>query len=159
MGFFPTAELVSTAWVKEIQGVPANGVATKLPGDPTAWEEFGFVQITVVGGAPSIDVGRRSPVIQLDFWANNRNSAKPPWGKARNLAETVFKGCYDPNLLSVDLEMPEGYNAARVFTVYPMNEPRSIISRVTQGGTQQEIDEGFARIQFDVTMHWAEVSS
>lgn len=154
MAHVPNSELVFEAWLKGIDGVPPNGVGTTLPGDNTTWAASGFVQYSVVGGSPGVYVPEREPVFTVDCWAVRLNSAKPPWGMANNLAETIVEACYQ----GVDETIPtarvvtisrSGYEQARVQSAYPLTEPRRMPG-----------DEArFARYQFDLALFWVRVPS
>ncbi len=142
MPHLPSAELVAVAWLKTLDGVPSDGVATTLPGDPTVWAANGFVQVGTVGGSPAVHTPLRTPVVQVDCWANNSNSAKSPWGKSSALAELVVAATYSirPRLLV----MPEGFHNARLNTAWPLTEPRRIPGD----------EAGFARVNFDLALSW-----
>jgi hypothetical protein len=88
-------------------------------------------------------------VFQVDCWASNPNSSKPPWGKAFALAETVIAGCYtlNPQLASRTVILPAAFENARVMSAFPLSEPRRI-----------EADESsYARVQFDLQLNWVRV--
>lgn len=146
----PHGELVAVAWVKGIAGVPPSGVGTTLPGDNTTWAASGFAQVSgPVGGTPDMDVPLHRPVMQVDTWACNLGSAKPPWGKANQLAELIMAGCYgrgdDPEPAGRLVTLPPGYQNARVLAAYATTQPRR----------NQIVDNArFARYTFDLQLHW-----
>lgn len=94
-----TSELVAIAWIGSIPALAALGgtqlVATTLPADvtpggkPAPWVKTGFVTVSVVGGSPDIYLPVKKPVIQVDTWATDPGSNKPPWWMANVLAETI----------------------------------------------------------------------
>lgn len=126
----PNSELVTVAWIKGITGIPSSSVGTTLPGDNTTWATSGFVQVGVAGGTPDIDLPVARPVMDVRCWAVNPGSARPPWGKANQLAEIIRAACYhpqdddDPTQRTVTL--PAGYQQARVLCAYWVTEPRRI---------------------------------
>jgi len=140
----PNVELLMVAWLRSLPGIPPDGVATSLPGDPAAWAALGFVQVTSVGGSPAVHTPLRNPVVQLDCWANNPNSQKPPWGKASALMETIVAACYANNQQRV-LTMPEGFSNARLLAVYPLIEPRRVLGD----------EASFARLSVDLSVTWS----
>jgi hypothetical protein len=150
MPFRPNADLVGVAWVGGISGVSPAQVATTLPEDNSSWSASGFVELTVVGGSPSLDTQVRHTVFQVDAWASNPNSSKPPWGKAFTLAELVVAGAYGPsNPLSASrtLVMPAAYSGARVMSAQVLSEPRRI----------EDDESSYARVQFDLQLNWVGV--
>ncbi|WP_433242525.1 hypothetical protein [Actinomadura nitritigenes] len=130
MGFQPTNEIVAVAWLKTLPGVPSNGVATTLPGDSTTWQDEGFVTVTLTGGTPDIYIPQRRPVFQLDCWAVNPNSQKPPWGKANAIAEAIAAACQPHRQRQVfgTVTTPPQYDDARVQTGNLESEPRRVLA-------------------------------
>lgn len=150
MSLLPNTELVAIAWIKGIPGIPTNSVNTTLPSDNTTWSSSGFVQVPfAVGGSPDMEINMQRPVVQVDFWAVNINGAKPPWGKAAQLAQKVVQATWqgentaNPANRSVTMHVP-GYLQARVHSAYFVVEPR----RIT------EDDARFARFSGDLQLHW-----
>jgi hypothetical protein len=149
--FLPHGELVAIAWAKTVDGIPANGVNTTLPRDNTTWEVSGFVQVTVIGGSPGIDMPLYAPVFSMDCWAVARNSSQPPWGKANQLAERLFAECYSgvdslkPTARLVDLG-PQ-YMQAQVKDVNAITIPRPF----------KADDARFAHYQFDLQLSYTPV--
>jgi len=148
MSLRPTSELVAVAWIKGVAGVPVTSVATDLPADNSTWSASGFVQVTAVGGSPNIYVPVAQPVIQVDCWAVNPNSSKPPWGKANQLAEVIRMGCLDhPNVGRLLSGFPAAYSNARCLSVYPISEPRRI----------RDDAADYAHYTMDLQFMWVEV--
>jgi hypothetical protein len=145
MAAFPTAEMVTVAYLKTVENVPADKVATTLPADAASWKDSGFVQVTSTGGSPSIDVPLYTPVLQIDCWANNTNSQKPPWGQAGSLAGAVVYGIYRAETPA--LVLPAGFHGATVHTAHVVSEPRRV----------PDPEAGFARYQFDISITWSVV--
>lgn len=142
MPHLPTNELVAVQWIKSIQGIPANSVNTTLPADVSKWAD-GFVQVTLAGGSPDMYTPQNQPVLQLDCWATNPNSEKPPWGKANNLAEIIKAACYDKSVWG-PLVMPATHENVRVLGSVAQTEPRRVLS-----------DEArFACYTFDLQLFW-----
>ncbi|MDQ3760976.1 MAG: hypothetical protein M3460_04555 [Actinomycetota bacterium] len=140
----PNVELLAVAWLKSLDGIPTGGVATTLPADPATWSQDGFVQVTSVGGSPAVHTPLRRPVVQLDTWANNPNSLKPPWGRASALMETIIWGCYQLSSQQRMFVLPHGFGNARLLTAWPVTEPRRVPAD----------ESGFARYTCDLTMVW-----
>lgn len=150
MTFLPHSELVAVAWLKGIPGIPAGAVGTTLPADTSAWLD-GFLQVSVVGGSPHRDVPQHQPVVQVDCWAANPSGARPPWGKANQLAERITAHCYgnvnDALPVQRVVTLPDGYQPARVQSAYVVTEPRRIPA-----------DEArFARYSLDLQLFWVAV--
>lgn len=140
---YPSHEQVVIAWLKTLTGVPTDKIATSLPADNASWAPSGFIQVTTVGGSPAVHVPVFNPVVQVDCWANNVDSQRPPWGKASSLAERIMWATYavtQPGRfdLGADVHQP------RLMSVYPLSEPRRIVSDPAN----------FARVQFDLTVRW-----
>lgn len=143
---YATTELVAQAWIASIPGFPA-GVGQQLPSDDSTWSQQGYVTVAVVGGSPDVDVPVKKPVIQVDCWATNPGSNKPPWGQANNLAEQIRAACYDVTAFGRELRPQINgviYPTAKALAAYVLTEPRRIYD-----------DAGdYARFQFDLQIHW-----
>ncbi len=153
-------ELVAIAWLKGVIGLDPNAIGTIVPSDTNAWLSTGFVQVQGIGGAagngggggggqgaPMRYVPVANPVVQINTWANNGTSKKPPWGKANNLIELVRAGTYAENCIR-EVVLPGDYPAVRVISAYLIIEPRRLPSDPAS----------FARYASDLQMHWVEVS-
>jgi hypothetical protein len=143
MSIYPTPDLVAVTWLKSVAGLPTNQIATTLPADNSSWATSGFVQVTAIGGNPGREVPFWQPAIQIDCWANNPNSQKPPWGKAGHLAATIQWATYGARQPGV-LALGGTFHPTRLMSVYPLTEPRRILSD----------EAGFARVQIDLLMTW-----
>ena len=146
----PNTELVAVSWIKGIPGIPVSSVSTTLPSDNTTWSASGFIQVPfVVGGSPDIDIQMYRPVVQVEFWAVNLSGAKPPWGKAAQLAQKVVQATWqgentsNPMNRTLTMHVP-GYMQARAHSVYFVSEPRRIA----------EDEARFARYSGDLQIHW-----
>lgn len=138
-------ELVAVAWLLSAAGIEAGQVATTLPSDAAAWEENGFVHVVgAVGGSPQLYHALREPVVQVDCYAVNPSSGKPPWGKAASLMELVVAATYDDAGLQRTLTLRPGYPQARVLTAHFTSEPRRMPGD----------DSSFARFSADLALHW-----
>ena len=85
----------------------------------------------------------RSPVVTVDTWAVKPGSTKPPWYQANALAEVVDAGTRAVNA-SRAVALPSGYNPARVFAAYFVQEPRRAYG-----------DQGdYAHYVADLALHW-----
>lgn len=148
----PSSEAVAVGWISSIEGLQADGVATQLPDDETKWTANGFITVAVVGGSPDMYVPVRKPVFQIDSWAVNIGSGKPPWGKAANLLEQVRMATYgyrEPGsqLASRAVGIRASgveYPAARVMAAYLMTEPHRMY------GDRAD----FARYVCTIQLHW-----
>lgn len=138
-------ELVAVAWLLSADGIEAGQVATTLPSDSSAWSENGFLHVVgTVGGSPQLDHALREPVVQVDAYAVNLNSGKPPWGRAASLMELVVAATYDQAGLQRVLTLRSGFPQARVLTAHLTSEPRRVPGD----------DSSFARYQADLVLHW-----
>jgi hypothetical protein len=139
------SELVAVAWLLGAAGIQAGQVATTLPTDTTGWEANGFVLVpAVVGGSPQLHYALREPVVQVETWAANPNSGKPPWGKAASLFELLVDATYDESRMQRTLTLPAGYPQARVMTAHFLTEPRRLPAD----------EASYARFQADLALHW-----
>lgn len=139
------SELVAVAWLQGADGIEAAQVATTLPSDETTWSANGFVQVPmVVGGTPQLHYALREPVVQVDVWAVNPSSGKPPWGKAASLMELIVAATYDVDRMQRTLTLPSGYPQARVTTAHLITEPRRIPAD----------NASYARFSADLALHW-----
>lgn len=148
--YYPTSGLVAVAWLgQRVPGVSPAGVATSLPRELT-WTEQGFVQATVVTGAPDVDVQLRRPTVQVDCWATSATpgTVKPPIAKAFRLAELIMHAtANDVQAFGGVVTLPAGYLPARVLSVYPITEPAEVA----------DDPAGYARVTFDLALDWARV--
>lgn len=142
------SELVASAFIGAVLG-DTSLVGTTLPRDATSWSASGFVRIAVAQGIPEIHVPVRRPIIGVECWAApSASSTKPPWGKAANLAELIVAGCYASSGATRNLTMPvSGYNAVRMFSAWPITEPRRMPSDVSS----------YARYGFDMRCDWVDL--
>lgn len=138
-------ELVAVAWLLSADGIEDGQVATTLPTDSSAWSTNGFVHVVgAVGGSPQLDYALREPVVQVDCYAVNQQSGKPPWGKAASLMELIVAATYDEAGLQRVLTLRPGYPQARVLTAHFASEPRRMPGD----------DSSYARFQADLVLHW-----
>ena len=143
-------EIVGIAWISSIGGLQADGVATQLPGGVNGeaqWAKYGFITVAVVGGSPGQEIPVRRPVFQVDCWANNVGSNKPPWWRANALAEQVRLGVYDRLRVHRGVTLTAGgksYPPAAVLGAIMLTEPRRGYG-----------DPGdYARYFFDLQLTW-----
>lgn len=138
-------ELVSVAWVGSLDGISPGQVATTLPSDASMWAENGFLQITPgIGGTMQLHYALREPVVQVEAYAVNLGSGRPPWGKAASLMEAVVAGTYDEANLQRTLTLPGGFPQARVLTAHLVSEPRRMPDDASS----------YARYVADLALHW-----
>lgn len=149
-----TTDLVVTAWLASLPGLSSSTVGTVLPRPDAngnlSWGASGFVAVTTVGGTPGMYVPLASPVVQLDCWATNPGSAKPPYGKANALAELIRWAVY----VRANFQRPlallrPGYASARMLSAYLVTEPRRLYGDAAD----------YARYQCDLAANWVEVTS
>lgn len=152
--FYPTNDLVAVAWLgQRVPGIVDGQVATSLPGfrqDGTLpWADEGFVQVSIIGGIPDIDLPVRHPIVQLDFWAatvtaSGGVSAKPAWNKANRLVELVRVATEEGQRYGGPVDMPADYLGARVQAAYLITEP-----------LRMEGDpSGYAHFSADLALDW-----
>ncbi|MFE4671115.1 hypothetical protein [Streptomyces sp. NPDC056723] len=138
-------ELVAVAWLLAAAGIEPGQVATTLPSDAAAWEANGFVHVVgAVGGTPQLHYALREPVVQVDAYAVNLSSGKPPWARAASLVELIVAATYDTAGLQRVLTLRPGYPQARVLTAHLVSEPRRMPSD----------NASYARYQTDLALHW-----
>jgi hypothetical protein len=135
------------AWIGSLPGLSTQMVATQLPDDTSKWASTGFIVVTTVGGIQDAYLPVNLPVMQVDCYAVNPGSNKPPWFKANNLASLVQRGCWDRYHINRLLTITAGgvtYPQATVLTAYLTTPPRRLYE-----------DPGdFARYQFDLALTW-----
>lgn len=148
MALKPNSELVAVAWLKGVPGISSLQVSTSRPQDNRTFASSGFVQVGPTAGQPDIDVPMRRPVASIHLWAVNLNSGRPPWGKAAQLGELILADCQRDTPRDVSEHLPDGYDGARVMSVYAMGEPRRVPGDLTS----------YAHFQFDLTLHWTGVT-
>jgi hypothetical protein len=144
------SELAAAAWIDSIPGFPQGAVGTQLPADETSWAETGFVTVAVVGGSPDPWQPVRKPVVQVECWATNPGSNKPPWFMASSLAEQIRASTYDQRVFGRELH-PESngvvYPTARALSAYPLTEPHRVYG-----------DAGdYAGYSFDLRFSWVQI--
>lgn len=146
----PTSELVAVSYLRSIStSVSSVQFGTTLPEDTSKWVD-GFVQVVVVGGAPSLDFASRHPMLQVDVWIPAQATSKPAWGRANTLAENVVGDLYAAENIGTRLALGT-FKDALVSAAYPVSEPRRVSNDPA----------GHARYTFDVVLNWtvAEESS
>lgn len=150
MAFNPNSELVATTYLRSLNlGNPSSfGVGTTLPEDKTTWKD-GFVQVSVVGGSPDIDVPTRRPVLQIDCWVPSINSSKPQWGRANTIAEQIIDALYVTSNTGTQLSLGTSFKGAYIQSGYAVGEPRRISNDPA----------GHARYTLDITLTWVAVES
>lgn len=147
VALLPSSDLVAVAWLSTISGMTADVVASQLPADQSQWSANGAIVATVIAGSPDPDINIAKPVVQVDCYAVNPKSAKPPWPKASGLAEQVRYAVYDHPSHGRRLALGSGsvvYPSARVIGARITVEPRRLWG---DGGD-------FARVQLDLQLTW-----
>jgi len=157
----PTSDLVAVAWLGGIAGLTPDMVSTNLPQDNSTWAATGFCTVSTIGGTPDLYLPVRKPVYQVDCWAVNPSSGRPPWGKANHLAELIRShveaGPRVSNFARLLSFTPVGaYFGANVVEAILRTEPR----RVTVPAVMPTGDEAsYARYLFDLELVWKVASS
>ncbi|MEU1787113.1 hypothetical protein ABZ553_14810 [Streptomyces sparsogenes] len=137
-------ELVAVAWLQGAAGVEPGQVATTLPKDVSTWATNGFVQVPMaVGGSPQLHYALREPVVQVETFAVNPNSGRPPWGKAASLFELLVDATFDEARMQRTLTLPSDLQAC-VMTAHFLTEPRRMPND----------DSSYARYAADLQLHW-----
>lgn len=126
MSYRPTTELVIKHYLKTLDGLPTDSIATNLPRRSSdsnfTWAASGFILIGDVSGGPQVYVPIREPVIPVQCMAVNPDKATPPWGKANQLAEEIVTATYTDDLPAL-IQLPTGYNNARLHSLVCVREP------------------------------------
>jgi hypothetical protein len=151
------SELAAQAWLKTVPGLPVNQINSTLPQDQTSWATTGFIQYMVIGGGMSSKYyGYRSPVVTVHCWATNPSGQNPPWGRACDLAEAIYKELLlDNGRENVTLSVA-GAPKIRVLQAWELGEPKRIPWGFPAG-------KGFidpantAHYTIDFQMAWAEL--
>ena len=149
----PNSELVGMGWlIAAVTRITSAKVATSLPDPP--WPDDEFCQIMQVGGTPDNDLPIQDPVISVNCFAMKKNSLKPPWGQAANLAmqiwEATFAVRYAPDpavLVAMPVADSSAYGTALVRSVTAMSTPRRVPSDPSQ----------FAVYNLDLLVDWVPV--
>lgn len=156
MPYFPSPEQAAIAWLNSLN-LSADGIATTLPADQTTWAEHGFIQVRAISGQGGLEsVMPRSTMFQVDCWATNPNSGKPPWGKAAQIASEIWDACSDNSNQNKALTLPiANFHQVSIYTAYPQGEMRRFITAVeSTTSTTRDPSSGYARYQFDLAIHW-----
>lgn len=142
-----STELVGVAWIAGVNGINSSMVGTTVPRDNETWAASGFLQVTSVGGARQPHIPVVEPAVRVHAWAFNKNSTRPPWGKASNLMELLCAGTYADNAIRT-VDLPGDFPSARVISTYVIGEPQRVPD-----------DEGsYAHYYADLQMHWVEAA-
>lgn len=151
--FLANNELVTIAWIGSIPGLSPAMVATQLPAatlpnkTPAPWVATGFVTVAVVGGLVGAVLPVNEPVMQVDCYAANPGSNKPPWFRANALASVIQRATWDRTNISRLLTLTAGdvtYPNATVQSAYLATPPR----RLYGDGAD------YARYQMDLALQW-----
>lgn len=152
MVLHPDTDQVAMAWIDTITGFPKGIVGPQLPTDQTTWSANGFVVVYGgVGGSPDPDIDLRKPVVQVECWATNPGSNKPPWGKAASLAGQIRVACYDKQTFGRELHIAVNgvtYPSATCKSVFMLTEPHRIYNDVGD----------YAGYSFDLQLAWVELT-
>lgn len=148
MTYHPHSEMVAVAWLAGVTGLTADMVGTDLStADNATLAASGYVQVQAVAGTPDIYTPQRQPTVQVNCWALNSSSGRPPWNRAWHLANTIWDAVLDHPTVPRAVTTPTGYNGARVMSVWPQTEPRVLPGDIGS----------YARISLDLTVAWVEM--
>jgi hypothetical protein len=160
----PTSELVAAAWIAAMTPIPAAMVATQPPQDVNQWTAFvapgsagsanirQFVTVRVVGGTPGLNTPVWKPVVEVQCYATNPGSNKPPWGSANQTLELIRLATFNrtANEFGRALSISVGnvvYNGANVLQAVMHTEPRRLYSSI----------QNYAVYQADMGITWREI--
>jgi hypothetical protein len=146
MALRANTEIVAITWVGGVTGITKVAVGNELPDEITDWSGTGFVVIKAIGGSRDMYVPMINPVVTIECWAVSTTSIDPPWDVSEQLAETIDRGCRSRG--SHRIVTPRGYGRAQVHSAYLTTEPR----RLYFG------DGNYARVGFDMALHWTDLS-
>lgn len=154
---YPTDELVTAAWIGTIPGLAPGMVDEVLPPDVEAdgtvagWVATGFVTVAVAGGNPDAALPTQKPVMQVDVWATDPGSNKPPWRKASAIGQAIVRATWDRQSIARPLPLVVNgvtYPTAVVKTAY-----------ITSNFRRMYDDAGdYAHLQGDLALEWVTVN-
>jgi hypothetical protein len=147
----PNTEIVAAAWLGTIPGLSPDMVAMVLP-DPSKWSSDGFVLVGPVVGGTMLDIPAVSPVVQVDCFATNPGSNKPPWGRVDLLVEHIRAHTKQRDQAVRAVEITASgvtYPSARVAGARLLTEPRR--------GYGDPAD--WAHKTFDLALLWTETEA
>lgn len=147
----PTNEIVATAWLRAVPGLPGQQINTTLPKKEEAWAPSGFVQVLLLQGRPDLYVPQRQPIFQVDLWGVNPGSGKPPWGQVNDLAETIVAACEVGNQRRSfgRVVTPPQFSDVFVQTGHVLTEPKRI----------PDDEARFAHYQLELQLYWYRLPS
>lgn len=152
---FPSDEMVAAAWIGTVPGLSPAMVGTQLPpdadGGPADWVSTGYVTVAVVGGTPDAQLPVNRPVVQVDCWATNPGSNKPPWMMARAIGAAIQRATWDRYTIARPLAITVNgvaYPTAVVQTAYMATAFRRVY----------DDQADYARYQGDLALTWVTVN-
>lgn len=153
VGVYPDAELVICSWISSIPGIEVDYVDHQLPWDLNVPVDNGYVQVTVINGAPDQNVPMFHTVAQIDCWVATPSEDRIYRLKASGLAKSIQYGAYDrvraQRGLTIVENLPNGdvitYPDAHMFTVTCLSDPHQIVSK------DSSFYEGYS---MDMTFTW-----
>lgn len=141
--FTPNAEIVTVYWLKGVDTLPTNNIATTLPDKSKSFADNGFIIVTALGGTFDNELKVYQSRLDVRCYAYNENSQHLPYGKASTLASNIFEATASEGRRVV---LPEKFNDARVYSVMPIFGP------------QRVLDEGFAVYRINLEIYWTEIN-
>lgn len=152
LAVFPDAELVISAWMMSIPNFPVYA-DYQLPWDINEPLDNGYIQVTVINGAPDQNVPLFHTVAQIDCWVNAPSEDRYYRLQASGMAKAVQYAAYDRKKakrgLTLTTALSDGrvieYPPAHMDTVVCLTEPHRIQSK------DNYIFEGYS---MDMTFTW-----
>lgn len=153
------SELVARAYLKTIPGLPTSQIGTTLPQNLSTWAATGFVQLIVsMGNKSNKYYGYRRPIVTAHCWAVNPNAQTPPWGKAVDLAETIYEHLLVEGNGVENLSLGvSGAPEVRVLQAWVMSEPKRIPWGFPSGQGSFVDPANTAHYVMDFQLAWAEL--
>lgn len=128
MATLPTNQVVVKAWLKTLEGLPSDKIATTLPKNEEGGVDneiiapSGFITFSTMSSSPHTHLPQKQINVEMNTWAVNTDSQKIPWGKANNLCEVVWHALYDQSNFG-HLVTPSQFDNVRVMSGLPLSEP------------------------------------
>lgn len=153
VGNFPDGEVVICAWIRSIPNLSADIVDVQMPWDLNVGNFNGYVQVTVTGGAPDVNLSLFHTVAQVDCWVEAPSEDRYFRMKASDLVKQIQYNAYDRigAERAVQPVEPLGdgsqvtYRTAHVYTVQTLSEPHRMVS------TDNGMYEGYS---VDLNVTW-----
>lgn len=136
---YPDAELVAVAWLNSIPGIQLDYADWRFPWDIEISNDnkYGYLQVTVTGGAPDVNAPYFRSAVQVDAWVASPSEDRQYRLQASKLIKQVQYACLDRKSVKRGVtpveRFPDGtvylYPAAHVESVYCLSEPHRMQSK------------------------------